>query len=114
MEQHVVMATGEVELCEFYDSYAEAHGAYERIRSRFMSEEWEHTAQTINSFECWSEGRYQNARIIRSDISSDENTRQVIEDIRWAFHRYLATHEDEDLVEDNIDLLLTVLGLERR
>ena len=60
---HMVMALGEENFNEFYDSYAEAYAAYEEFKADYPEEDWEHYNSRIDQFECWGGGRYQSGFI---------------------------------------------------
>ena len=108
---HMVMALGEENSSEFYDSYAEAYAAYEEIKARFPEKGWEHYETKIDQFECWSNGRYQSCFIERADLTQKQNLKSAIEKTRRAFHECMATGDDGTIVEKYFDMLQVLVEL---
>ena len=108
---HMVMALGEENFNEFYDSYAEAYAAYEEFKADYPEEEWEHYETRIDQFECWGGGKYQSAFVERADLTPRQNLKSAIEKTRRAFHECLATGEDGSIVERYFDTLQVLVDL---
>lgn len=106
---HMVMALGEFNYTEFYDSYSEAYTAYEEIKKQFPEEGWEHYDQKIDQFECWGDGKYQCCFIEKEQLSPRDNLKSTIEKTRRAFHECVATGDDMTVTEKYFDTLQTLV-----
>ena len=108
---HMVMALGEVNFSEFYDSYAEAYKAYEEFKAEFPESDWEHYDSKIDNFECWGDGKYQCCFVEKAELTPKQNIKSAIEKTRRAFHECLAVGDDGNIVERYLDTLQTLMDL---
>ena len=108
---YMVMALGEENYTEFFDSYADAYATYEKTKARFNASEWDHYDQKINEFECWGNGKYQCCFIEKEELTPKQNLKSAIEKTRRAFHECMAVGDDGDIVERYFDTLQTLVDL---